>query len=508
MKLSKEDPIVKVGQKIIARIRSVSDENPPKIMMHEVDECKEIVTEEYENLISLMNEVKEVQQEYYQHKEDDEEEKLSEIHINQNEVDQNIDDLKELLEVGEESEDQEIDDIPKITKFLKFDEAEGDNEEMQEESEVEGEDEKEEEAKEENKDKKKDSKTMNQHIQNEISIMLKERGIEDEEHDEEYYEQMLLSNPSNSFLWIHYISQVLSKKGYPEAKILCERGVKTMDITKLKEKLNLWIAYMNLESRFGKEKEFQSVVKRALKINDQKEIYLAVIDIYKKRKNYKIIEGIYIILSRKYNFHLDVWKKYIEYLFEAHSIKDDEDHPDHILVADIDLTDKEKLLSKALQILERKQQIELIRKFASEEYKYNNIEKGRTMYESIIHSYPKRTDIISTYLDLEIKHSKNKKNIRKTFDKLLARENVKLKQIKFLFKRYLEFETEHGSEKDVDRVKEKAEEFASKFGKDDSEDGEGDEEGDNESEDEDEKEEKIDVSEDEEMESESEEESE
>ncbi|CAI2362226.1 unnamed protein product [Moneuplotes crassus] len=471
VKLTKEDPTVKIGQKIIARIKSVNEDNPPKIMMHEVEECNEVMTEEYDRLISLMSEVKEVQQDFLQHKDDDEEEKVSEVNINQNEVEQNIEDLQELLEVGEESSDKEMDEeAKKITKFLKFDEGEKEQEE-------------EKEAKEE--DKKKETKTMNQHIQEEISIMLKERGIKEEDHDSHYYERMLLANPSNSFLWIHYISQELAKKGYKDAKVLCERAVKSIDITKLKEKLNLWIAYMNLESKFGKEKEFKSIINRALKINDQKEIYLAVIDIYKRRKNYKIIEGFYIILTKKYNFHLDVWKKYVEYLFEAHNIKEDDKHPDHILLVDVELTEKIDVLSKALKILERKQQIELMRKYATEEYKYGNIEKGRTMHESIIHSYPNRTDIVSTYLDLEIKHSKNKGNIRKVFDKLLARENIKLKQIKFLFKRYLEFETEYGSEKDVERVRNKAQEFASKFGNDEGEsdsEAEGEDEGESEDE--------------------------
>lgn len=487
VKLAKEDPSVKVGQKIIARVKSVSKETPPKIMMHEVEECHEELNEEFQELNKLMDHIKQVQAKDYEEK-DEESDGEDEVKIEKDEVEQNIEDLKELLEVGEEAEG---DDDLQISKFFKNylldfgvedsdedmpegDYGEGDMEiENEGEAEPEGEmevDEAEgEEEKKETKGKQPKGKSINTHIQDEINIMLKERGLEQEEHDENYYEQALLSTPNNSFVWIHYMSHVLAKKGYKEAKNICERAVKTIDMTNLKEKLNLWIAYMNFESKFGKEKEFQSIVKRALKINDQKEIYLAVIEIYLKRKNYKIIEGIYLILSKKYNFNLDIWKKYIEYLFLAHNIKSDSSHSDHILLQDVDLTPLEKVLSKAVQILDRKQQIELIRKFASEEYKYGNTEKGRTMYESIIHSYPKRTDIIATFLDLEIKFTKNKLSIRKIFDKLLARENVKLKQIKFLFKRYLEFEVEHGSEKDVEKVKAKAAEFAEKMGKGDEE---------------------------------------
>jgi rRNA biogenesis protein RRP5 len=444
--------VVKPNSKIIARIKSVSKDTPPKIMMHEVEECKEVMTEEYQQLQDLLSEVQSRQKLDFEGKKDEEEDE-DEIHIHKDEVDQNIEDLQELLEVGEESEDQDMkEEAHKITSFLKFDEdAEGEDAQMEyaegediqgeaegeqdaEEGEGEGEEEKEE------KPEKKKKKTKNAYIQEEIHTMLRERGLEEGEQDQDFYEQKLMEDSNNSFVWIHYISYVLGKKGYKEAKTLCERAVKTIDISKLKEKMNLWIAYMNLESKYGKEKEFESIVKRALKVNDQKKIYLSVIEIYKQRKNYKVIEGIYIILTRKYNFHLDVWKSYIEYLFLAHNIKDDETHEDHILLQEVDISEKEKVLSKALQILDRKQQIELIRKYATEEYKYGNTEKGRTMYESIMHSYPKRTDIIATFLDLEIRHTKNKLNVRKVFEKLLAREEVKLKQAKFLFKRYLEFE--------------------------------------------------------------------
>ena len=313
---------------------------------------------------------------------------------------------------------------------------------------------------------KEKPKSMNTHIQDEIQIMLKERDLADQEHDDKYYERMLIAEPNDSYLWIHYISYALDKQGYEHAKALCERAVKTIDMTKLKEKINLWTAYMNLESKFGNEDEFKSIVKRALKVNDQKTIYLTVIDIYMQRKNYKIIEPIYLILTKKFNFHLDIWKKYFEYLFLASKIKSNSKHEDHILLKEVDLTEREKVLSKSLQVIQdRKEQVELITKYAIEEYKYGNCEKGKTMLESIIHSYPKRTDIISTYIDMEVKYVKKKISVRNVFEKLLSRDKIKINQIKFLFKKYLAFEVENGTEKDVERVKQKAADFAAKFGK-------------------------------------------
>ena len=48
--------------------------------------------------------------------------------------------------------------------------------------------------------------------------------------------------------------------------------------------------------------------------------------------------------------------------------------------------------------------MELISKVGVLEYKLLNIEKGRTLIEGIVTSYPKRTDIWSVYIDMEIKY--------------------------------------------------------------------------------------------------------
>ena len=47
--------------------------------------------------------------------------------------------------------------------------------------------------------------------------------------------------------------------------------------------------------------------------------------------------------------------------------------------------------------------IPLINKFAQLEYKLGDVERGRTMFEGIVSNYPKKTDIWSVYIDMEIK---------------------------------------------------------------------------------------------------------
>lgn len=52
-----------------------------------------------------------------------------------------------------------------------------------------------------------------------------------------------------------------------------------------------------------------------------------------------------------------------------------------------------------------------ISKFAQMEFKYGEAERGRTLFEEILSNYPKRVDLWSIYLDMEIKTGETE-NIR------------------------------------------------------------------------------------------------
>lgn len=47
--------------------------------------------------------------------------------------------------------------------------------------------------------------------------------------------------------------------------------------------------------------------------------------------------------------------------------------------------------------------VEVLSKFAQMEFKYGEPERGKTMFENILSSYPKRTDLWSVYIDLIVK---------------------------------------------------------------------------------------------------------
>ena len=48
----------------------------------------------------------------------------------------------------------------------------------------------------------------------------------------------------------------------------------------------------------------------------------------------------------------------------------------------------------------------IISKFAQFEFKFGDPERGRTMFESLLSSYPKRVDLWSVYIDMMTKTGK------------------------------------------------------------------------------------------------------
>lgn len=52
--------------------------------------------------------------------------------------------------------------------------------------------------------------------------------------------------------------------------------------------------------------------------------------------------------------------------------------------------------------------VDVIGKFAQLEFRYGDAERGRVMFDKVLTSYPKRTDLWSVFIDLLVKHGSQK----------------------------------------------------------------------------------------------------
>ncbi|KAK6851789.1 hypothetical protein PG995_011914 [Apiospora arundinis] len=265
------------------------------------------------------------------------------------------------------------------------------------------------------------------------------------------YEQLLNRRPNSSRLWIEYMAYQMQSSDLAGARKVAERAVTTINSTEETEKLNAWIAYLNLEIRFGTDETVDEVFKRALQVNDQQEVYQRVASIYiQEDKNDKANE-LFQTLTKKFGGKSpEVWYNYGHWL---HSVRND---PEACRA----------LTARATQALPAHAHLPLVTKFAGLEFTsaHPNPELGRTMFEGLLSSYPKRFDLWNQLLDHETSgaaaKNPDKAVVRDIFARAVKSKGaLKPRQAKKWFKRWADWEEKHGDGRSREKVSAKAQEW-------------------------------------------------
>lgn len=94
------------------------------------------------------------------------------------------------------------------------------------------------------------------------------------------YERLLLGEPDSSLLWLQYMAFQLELGEVEKARAIAERALRTITMGQDSEKLNIWVALLNLENTYGNDDSLEEVFKRACQYNEPQEIYERLISIY------------------------------------------------------------------------------------------------------------------------------------------------------------------------------------------------------------------------------------
>merc|ERR1739848_298044 len=79
---------------------------------------------------------------------------------------------------------------------------------------------------------------------------------------------------------------------------------------------------------------------------------------------------------------------------------------------------------------------------------------ARTIFDSVLDSYPKRIDVLSVYIDMETRRG-DVEAVRRLFERATDMR-LSTKKMKFFYKKWLRFEAEQGTPDDVQAVRAKA----------------------------------------------------
>ncbi|KAM6306459.1 protein RRP5 homolog [Aegotheles albertisi] len=254
------------------------------------------------------------------------------------------------------------------------------------------------------------------------------------------FDRLVLSSPNSSILWLQYMAFHLQATEIEKARAVAERALKTICFREEQEKLNVWVALLNLENMYGTEETLMKVFERAVQYNEPLKVFQHLCDIYADSEKYKQAEELYHTMLKRFRQEKSVWLKYASFL-----LKQGQTEATH------------RLLERALKALPTKEHVDVISRFAQLEFRFGDPEHAKALFESTLNSYPKRTDIWSIYMDIMIKHG-SQKEVRDIFERVIHL-SLAPKKMKFFFKRYLDYENKFGTTESVLAVKRAALEY-------------------------------------------------
>ncbi|XP_051778120.1 LOW QUALITY PROTEIN: protein RRP5 homolog [Erpetoichthys calabaricus] len=292
-----------------------------------------------------------------------------------------------------------------------------------------------------NKPQKKTKRQMNQDKQlQEMELAKVERELMDPNRQPKSandFDRLVLSSPDSSIVWLQYMAFHLHATEIDQARVVAERALKTISFREEQEKMNVWVALLNLENLYGTEESLNKVFERAVQYCEPLKVFQHLADIYTKSEKYEKAEMLYNTMLKRFRQEKSVWLKYAMFLFKQGQTNA-----------------AQRLLQRALKCLLNKDHIDTIVKFAQLEFRYGDTERAKSVFESTLSNYPKRSDLWSVYIDMMIKHG-SQEEVRAICERVIHM-SLPAKKIKFFFKRYLEYEKKHGTAESVEGVKQKA----------------------------------------------------
>lgn len=258
------------------------------------------------------------------------------------------------------------------------------------------------------------------------------------------FERLIIGNPNSSIVWMNYMSFQLQLSEIEKAREIGERALKTINYREEQEKLNIWIALLNLENTFGTEETLEDVFKRSTEYMDSLTMHQKLVSIYILSDKFSKAESLFKVIAKKFGKQsVSVWVMYGSYLLDQN--QSEKAH---------------EVLASSLNSLPKRDHIEVVRKFAQLEFTKGDAEQGRTLFEGLIADVPKRIDLWNVYIDQEIKKNEKKK-VEDLFERVLTKK-ISRKQAKFFFAKWLAFEEKNEDAKATDYVKAKAQEYVQK----------------------------------------------
>ncbi|KAF2453144.1 hypothetical protein BDY21DRAFT_374961 [Lineolata rhizophorae] len=245
------------------------------------------------------------------------------------------------------------------------------------------------------------------------------------------YERLLLGEPNSSSLWIQYMAFQLQLNEIGKARNIAERALKIINMSEEDEKMNIWIALLNLENAYGNDDTVEDAFKRACQYSNAEEIHQRLASIYIDSGKHDKADALFQTMTKRKELSVSpsFWLNYATFLLSTLN----------------EPARARALLQRAAQSVPKDKHRLLTSKFGALEFQSPNgdPERGRTIFEGLLDAWPKRGDLWDMFVDLEIARGGDQDNVRRLFERMTSGK-MKKKRAAYTFKRWLKWEEKVG----------------------------------------------------------------
>lgn len=121
------------------------------------------------------------------------------------------------------------------------------------------------------------------------------------------FERKLLLDKNSSFLWIKYMAFYLDTAEVSKARSVAKKAIATINFREENELLNVWMAYLNLEIKFGSMDSYQEILREATQRNDSFQVYSRALKILLESEKIDEANKIVDILRKKFRPKSEMW---------------------------------------------------------------------------------------------------------------------------------------------------------------------------------------------------------
>lgn len=131
------------------------------------------------------------------------------------------------------------------------------------------------------------------------------------------FDRLVMAQPNSSRAWINYMVFHVIATDIDKARTIGKKALQTIDAREEQERLNVWVALLNMEIRFGSKDAFDEVLKEALLVNEPFKVYSVCLKIYVDCKRIEELCDMTLTITKKFRQNFNAWIIAAQALFEV-----------------------------------------------------------------------------------------------------------------------------------------------------------------------------------------------